>query len=133
MAGSLPVKLVRFRLIKPDSQPLSFAFIKAQVVPIMTGSRNSNTVFPTLMETRTNQYGIAELKLYANDLILKDSKYLITVAYDGKNYNFLIELEQTMEDILDFEDLIDRQSLEEAKKNKVSEGKVRIKGSKLYY
>lgn len=129
-----PVKVVRFRLVAPNTRPLSFAFIRAKLVPRNSTSRNSNTILPTEIETRTNQYGIAELKLYANDALFSDTLYQIEIVYDGKSYKYLIQLLEEMDNVLQFEDLLDRRLLEELMEcaNR-PEGHVKIKGSKLYY
>lgn len=134
MADPLPIKVLRFRLIGPNTRPLSFAFISAQIVPILTNSRNSNTVFPVSADTRTNEYGIAELKLYANDVLQTDSKYMITITFNGKSYRFLVKLLQSMDDIVHFEDLLNREAINKlAECENQVEGEYKISGSKYYY
>lgn len=129
-----PVKIVRFRLIDFTAKPLSFAFITAKLAPTMTNARNMNTVFPSVVNTRTNQLGFAELKLYANDVLATNSKYAITISYNGKNYYFLIRLEESMANLLDFEELINRSQLEQLRScNSSTEGQYKIRGSKYYY
>lgn len=128
------VKILRFRLIDVRSLPLAFATITAKLTPILTNNRNANTIFPTTISARTNELGFAEMTLYANDVLETNSKYLITVSYNGKNYYFLIKLTQDMNDVLDFEDLIDRSSLEKlANCSNPQEGSYKLVGEKYYF
>lgn len=127
------IKIVRFRLAAPNAAPLSWAFLEADLVPKVSGSRYANTIIPVKISTRTNQRGEAELKLYANDALTpKGTKYLITADYDGKLYRFLIELLTEMPDVVDFEHLLGRDEVED-KCSGQPEGEVKIRGSKYFY
>ena len=133
----LPVKLIRFKLTKLDTTPVKFAFIKADVVPTMSYRRGETvqTVIADSIETRTNEYGGAEMLLYANDaLSIKDSKYLITITYDSISYRFVVRIEEDMENVLDFEELLDREAMQRLLDClNYKEGNVRLQGGKFFY
>lgn len=131
------VKIIRFRLVGADSVPLAWADIRAELVPRGTATSanrgNLSTIFPTVKETRTNEYGMVDLSLYANDFIDITSKYQVEITYNGKSYYFLIQLTQAMPDIIDFETLIDRSALQKlANCRNPSEGVYKLTGSKLW-
>ena len=133
----MDIKTVKFRLVDPREVPITWAFIKAELVPDITYGDGYNTTFPKEAATRTNDYGIATLRLIANDALkIPDSKYLITITKDGKTYRFLIRLTVDMPDSLDFEELLDRQKLAELAKACAdpgeSGGHYTIRGGKLY-
>ena len=105
-------KIVRFRLMDSSARPVIWAKIEADLVPDIGYAHGYNTLFARGRETRTNEYGMAELALMANDALeVPDSKYLITITYNGKSYRYLIRLKREMPDVIDFEELIDREKL----------------------
>lgn len=132
--ATYPLIIVRFRLVNVDTKALKFAKITAEIYPKVSNSSFLNTVVPQTIETRTNQYGIASLTLTANDhLEFPGTKYLITVSHNGNSYYFLIELTQDTPEIVDFEELLDRNSLAALQRCKTNtEGNYKISGSKLY-
>jgi len=133
----MEIKAVKFRLTDPRKNPVTWAFIKAELVPDMTYGDSYNTVFPKEAETRTNDYGMAILYLVANDALeIPSSKYLITITKDGKTYKFLVRLTVDMPDSLDFEELLNRQEMYQKSKECADPGEAAghyiIKGGKLY-
>ena len=131
------IKAIKFRLVDPRENPITWAFIKAELVPDITYGNGYNTTFPKEAATRTNDYGIAILYLTANDALdIPDSKYLITITKDGKTYKFLVRLTVDMPDSLDFEELLNRQEMykraKECSDPGESEGKPIIRGGKLF-
>jgi len=131
------IKAVHFRLIDPRRVPITWAFIKAELVPDVTYGERYNTIFPKEAQTRTNEYGMATLLLEANDALdIPESKYLITITKDGKTYKFLVRLTVDMPDSIDFEELLNRK--EQARRAKEcadpgeAGGRYFIIGDKLY-
>lgn len=133
----MTTKAVKFRLVDARSIPITWAKIKAELVPDITYGDAYNTVFPKEAVTYTNDYGIATLYLKANDALeIPDSKYLITISKDGKTFRFLVRLTIDMPDSVDFEELIDRDELarraRECAEPGEASGRTFLRGSKLY-
>jgi len=105
-------KTVQFRLVDYQGKPIAWAFIKAQVLPQFHNAWQLNTTFPTTHEFRTNQYGMASVTLLtSSSLEVPGTQYLITLTYNGKSYFFEVELTEDMPEFVDFETLVDRQTL----------------------
>jgi len=133
----MTIKAIKFRIVDILSNPVTWARIKAELVPDMTYGDAYNTVFPKEAVTHTNGYGIATLYLKANDALeIPDSKYLITISKDGKTFRFLVRLTIDMPDSLDFEELLKRNELAEKSKECAepgeSSGRTFLHGGKLY-
>lgn len=132
----LPIKILRFRLIGPNSKPIPFGLIKINLVPFTTVRRNANTLFPISIQGRTNEFGFAEFQLYANDVLDINTKYKVELSYNGLAYLFLIQITKDMPNIIDFEDLIDRRELQELEaclRKKQDQGIYVIQGHKIYF
>lgn len=131
------MKQLVIRLLGIDGQPIKYARVKARLYPDITYGDGANTVFPKSMQTYTNEYGLATLWLYPNDVLnISDSKYLIEITKDGKGMSFLVRLTSDMPDSINFEDLLNRDELarkiKECSDPGESEGKYYISGGKLY-
>lgn len=132
--ATYPFVKINFRLVSPDSKPMKFANISAELTPKITNSLYLNTVIPQIVKTQTNQYGLASMILTANDILeMPNSKYLITMNYHGNSYYFLIELSKDTPEVVDFEDLLDRENLSRLERCKTNaEGAYKLEGNKLY-
>lgn len=129
-------KKVNFRLVDISGQPIAFAFIRAELMPRFTNAYFASTLFPLSAEARTNQYGIGTLVLLANDALeMAGTSYLITLSFNGKSYSFLVRLTKDMPEVVDFEDLLDREAMQDylrCRQGTLEEGMVRISGEKLW-
>lgn len=136
MAGILDIKTINFRLIGVDGTPLTWAFIEAYIAPQLSNAYLLNTTLTPVVTTRTNEYGIGVLTLLANDTLeLPLTKYLIKITYNGRSYYFTFTLTKVMNDVLDFESLVDHaaiNALQQCQIQQQNEGVYKISGTKPY-